>query len=99
LQIQDNSNDLEGGDNFVDIDDMLLDELDLSGVQAAILSNIERPVQLLLELPAENGNARRVRQPPKRSQVTTTEDTTLADEPMQWNRLFRPKGIATSSLY
>jgi hypothetical protein len=34
LQIQDNDNDLEkeGGDNFVDIDDMLLDELDLSGL-------------------------------------------------------------------
>ncbi|KAN0078497.1 hypothetical protein V8E54_005010 [Elaphomyces granulatus] len=33
LQIQDNGNDLEeGGDDFVDIDDMLLDELDLSGL-------------------------------------------------------------------
>jgi len=33
-QIQDNGNDLEeeGGDDFVDIDDMLLDELDLSGL-------------------------------------------------------------------
>jgi hypothetical protein len=31
LQIQDNGNDLEeeGGDGFVEIDDMLLDELDL----------------------------------------------------------------------
>jgi hypothetical protein len=31
LQIQDNSNELEeeGGDDFVEIDDMLLDELDL----------------------------------------------------------------------
>ena len=37
MQIQDNGNDLEeGGDDFVNIDDMLLDELDLSGVQAAI---------------------------------------------------------------
>jgi hypothetical protein len=67
-------------DDFVDIDDMLLDELDLSGVQAAIPSNIERPVQLSLELPAENGDARRVRQPPKRPQVTTTEDTRFTDE-------------------
>ena len=34
LQIQDNGNDLEeeGGDDFVVIDDMLLDELDLSGL-------------------------------------------------------------------
>ena len=34
LQIQDNGNDLEeeGGDNFVEIDDMLLDELDLGGL-------------------------------------------------------------------
>jgi len=34
LQIQDNVNDLEeeGGDNFVEIDDMLLDELDLGGL-------------------------------------------------------------------
>ena len=34
LQIQDNGNDLEeeGGDNFVEIDDMLLDDLDLSGL-------------------------------------------------------------------
>ena len=32
LQIQDNGNDLEGGDGFVEIDDMLLDELDLSGL-------------------------------------------------------------------
>jgi hypothetical protein len=31
LQIQDNGNDLEeeGGDDFVEVDDMLLDELDL----------------------------------------------------------------------
>jgi hypothetical protein len=34
LQIQDNGNDLEeeGGDGFIEIDDMLLDELDLSGL-------------------------------------------------------------------
>ena len=36
LQIQDNGNDLEeeeeGGDDFIEIDDMLLDELDLSGL-------------------------------------------------------------------
>ena len=34
LQIQDSGNDLEeeGGDDFVVIDDMLLDELDLSGL-------------------------------------------------------------------
>jgi hypothetical protein len=35
LQIQDNGNDLEEegrGDDFIEIDDMLLDELDLSGL-------------------------------------------------------------------
>ncbi|KAN0075191.1 hypothetical protein V8E54_007802 [Elaphomyces granulatus] len=36
LRIQNNGNDLEGDDDFVDIDDMLLDELDLGGVQAAV---------------------------------------------------------------
>jgi hypothetical protein len=41
LQIQENGNDLEeeGGDDFVEIDDMLLDELDLSG-----LSNIKHHI-------------------------------------------------------
>jgi hypothetical protein len=39
LQIQDNDNDLEkeGGDDFVYIDDMLLDELDLSGLLQRLL--------------------------------------------------------------
>ncbi|KAN0066855.1 hypothetical protein V8E54_015027 [Elaphomyces granulatus] len=38
LQIQDNSNDLaeEGGDDFVEIDDMLLDELDLEELAASL---------------------------------------------------------------
>ena len=36
LQIQDNGNDLEEeGDGFVEIDDMLLDELDLEGLVTA----------------------------------------------------------------
>jgi hypothetical protein len=45
LQIQDNGNDLEeGGDGFVEIDDMLLDELDLEELD---LSGLLRRLNLL----------------------------------------------------
>ncbi|KAN0070486.1 hypothetical protein V8E54_011355 [Elaphomyces granulatus] len=49
LQIQDNDNDLEeeGGDDFVDIDDMLLDVLDLEELD---LSGLLRRLNLLRQL-------------------------------------------------
>ena len=47
LQIQDNGNDLEGGDGFVEIDDMLLDELDLEELD---LSGLLRRLNLLRQL-------------------------------------------------
>jgi hypothetical protein len=49
LQIQDNCNDLEeeGGDGFIEIDDMLLDELDLEELD---LSGLLRRLNLLRQL-------------------------------------------------
>jgi hypothetical protein len=47
LRIQDNGNDLEGGDGFVEIDDMLLGELDLEELD---LSGLLRRLNLLGQL-------------------------------------------------